>query len=100
MMMILMMILRMLLSVLPTLQADELIKTGQLKGSTGTMKVEKVTEADLVKMEMSSQHGLDECSVRVQNVPAGMGEDEMAHFFRNFDVKVKGGIKEVERYVG
>lgn len=75
--------------------AQRLVRMKEIHASGGTMHVEEVKRQEAATLQVASQLGLDETCVQVQNVPEGMGLDEMAYFFKEFNV-VRDGIRLVE----
>ncbi len=81
---------------LPTREAAQrLVRHGQLQAVGGAMKVEELREEEVARLQLASDQGLDDCCIQVQHVPAGMGVDEVAYFFRNFHIAPEG-IRRVE----
>jgi hypothetical protein len=46
-----------------------------------------VDEKDLKFLHLASKANVDECAVRVQNVPRNYSADEIAFLFRDFDLQ-------------
>lgn len=59
------------------------------------MPIYQVREADLRRLQLASELGLDACAIQVQNIPAGMEVDDVAYFFRDFKI-LPDGIRHLE----
>lgn len=75
--------------------AQRLVRFGQIHAAGGVMKVEELKEEEAARLQVASEQGLDDCCIQLQHVPLGMGVDEVAYFFRNFQLSPKG-IRQVE----
>lgn len=69
--------------------AERLLQFKRIHAGGGWMKVEALKEDGAAGLELASQQGLDDRCIQLQHVPPNMGVDEVAYFFRDFQVDPK-----------